>query len=167
MDFEKIFKWLNIVTYGALVLAGLGLILLVVGLIASMIELDVVGVLFIAGAIFAVVYFYPEKAKYQRIKKAKEVILSKKCVTENELAIALSVTEKIARECIDICFRKGCVPGYIRKGQKIYHHEKYAEESSMAGKVIVAIDCHNCGANFKGVSGEPSQCPYCGSYINA
>jgi predicted Zn-ribbon and HTH transcriptional regulator len=58
------------------------------------------------------------------------------------------------------------VPGYIRKGQKIYHHEEYAEESSRAGKVIVAVDCPNCGANFKGVSGEPSQCPYCGSYIN-
>jgi hypothetical protein len=166
MNFEKIFAKIKFCVYTAMALAGLGFILLVIGLIAKSVLLDVFGILFILGGGALFIYVYPEQAKYSKIKKARDYILSQVCVTEVQLANQLSTTETKARGLIDFCFRKGCLPGYIRKGQKIYHHEEYAEEKAKAGKEIVAVDCPNCGANFKAVKGEPGECPYCGSYIN-
>lgn len=166
MNFERIFARIKFCMYTALVLAGIGFIMLIVGLIAKSVVLDIFGILFMLGGGALFVYVYPEEAKYAKIKKARDYILEQKCVTEAQLASHLSTTETKARGLIDVCFRKGCVPGYIRKGQKIYHHEEYAQEKEKAGKTIVAVNCPNCGANFKAVSGEPGECPYCGSYIN-
>lgn len=166
MDFDKIFAKIKFFTYTAMAIAGLGALLLLIGIIAQSIGLDIIGILSIIGGIGLFFYVYPEQAKYSKIKKARDYILSQKIISESELAAALSVRESEARCLMDVCFRKNCIPGYIRKGQKIYHQTEYAKEKQNAGKTIIAIDCPNCGANFKGVGGEPNECPYCGSFVN-
>lgn len=166
MDLDKKISLVKIVTYGALGVAGLGFIFLIIGIIAGVILLDAAGVVLLVGGIAFAIYEYPDVAKYNKIKLARNEILNAKSLTEAQLANKLSVPERKARELIDFCFRKGCVPGYIRKGQKIYFHEEYATESIKEGKTVIAVDCENCGANFKGVSGEPNECPYCRSFIN-
>ena len=167
MSLEKQIAKIKFLTYGALAVAVLGFILLIVGLIASAVVIDVLGVLLMIAGIGIALYIYPEVKKYEKIKCARNEILNAKCLSEIELANKLHVTERKARELIDVCFRKGHVAGYVRKGQKIYHHEEYANESERSGKSGVAIECENCGANFKGVSGEVNECPYCRSFINA
>lgn len=166
MDFQKLFARIKAFLYVSLGAIGLGVLLLIIGIIAKNVVLDIVGVLLAIGGGALFIYEYPDKAKYTKIKKARDVILSKKSVSEYELANALGIKERDARGLIDVCFRKGCVPGYIRKGQTIYHHEEYALEEEKTGKTVVAVDCPNCGANFKGVQGVPNECPYCRSFIN-
>ncbi len=167
MNFEKIFKMIKMLTYVAIAGAGLGVLLLIIGIIASSAGFVVFGLLFIIGGIALFFYVYPETAKYQKIKKARDYILDRDCVTDTELATVLGVTETKARGIIDVCFRKGCVTGYVRKGQKIFNNQYFVSEQEKAGKITVAIDCPNCGANFKGIQGQPNECPYCRSFVNA
>ncbi len=166
MDLEKKISFVKMTLYLALGLAGVGLIVLIVGLIAGAVVADIIGVLLLVLGVALVIYQYPDLAKYTNLKAARDEILGAKSLTEVQLANKMHLTERKARELIDQCFRKGHVPGYIRKGQKIYFHEHYAEESESCGKKVVAVNCENCGANFKGVVGEPNECPYCRSYIN-
>lgn len=167
MNFERIFNMIKILTYVAMVGAGLGVLLLLIGIIAGSVGLIIFGVLFVVGGVALFFYVYPETAKYKKIKRARDFILARRSVSETELALGIGIKETSARGLIDVCFRKGCVPGYIRKGQRIIHHEELAVEERRKGKETVAIDCPNCGANFTGVSGQPNECPYCRSYVNA
>lgn len=164
---DKNFSKLKFLLLTGAVLVVLGFVLLIVGLIAGKVGLDILGAFVLIGGLALALYLLPEAVQSQKILKAKDEILASKSITEYELAKKLSVKERQARELIDICFRKGHVPGYIRRGNKIYFHDEYALESEKQGKTAIAVDCPNCGANFKGVQGEPCECPYCRSFINA
>ena len=68
MNFERIFNMIKILTYVAMVGAGLGVLLLLIGIIAGSVGLIIFGVLFVVGGVALFFYVYPETAKYKKIK---------------------------------------------------------------------------------------------------
>lgn len=166
MKLQKKLKLEKILLRASMVTAIIGIALLIVGIVASLWGLDVLGVfLFLVGVTLAI-YEVPEISNCKKCVSANDIILSRDCISEQELANLLSINEKQARELIDQCFRKGNVDGYVRVGQKVYRQEKYVAEKQAEGKIIKAINCPNCGASIKGVVGEPTECPYCRTYTN-
>lgn len=163
MKLSKILEYQKIFKFCCLGVAGVALILLLIGIIANLWVLTAFGIiLLIAGLLGAYVIWTYEKMNFL-LKDIAYAVTNDKITSVPELASKFSLREAQIRSILQDGFNKGCFDGYIRIGESILLKEDYEKSLNEKDKKNIKTfskQCPHCGANYIATEYEDI-CPYC------
>lgn len=98
-------------------------------------------------------------AHMKSLKRLVFAVVEEHIYTVNGLGRQLSLSEKQVRNCLDECFRKSYIIGYLREGDNLILNEKKEPAQKK-----YAAECPYCGAKFT-YNADNAVCPYCKSPV--
>ncbi|MGM9683269.1 MAG: hypothetical protein ACI3XQ_06700 [Eubacteriales bacterium] len=116
----------------------------------------VLGISFSGSGFYAVPLLWVAYGQKRELRQLVYAIEKQDLCTVARLASHMNMSEKKVRSCLDICFSKGYLPGFIRDGDTL---SRVTVDHS-AG--LHSVECPCCAARFE-FSGPSGRCPYCGT----
>ena len=167
MQISKLLRLQKVLTYILLGTIGLGAILLIIGLIANLLALDVIGVLLVLGGVIGVSYLWSYEKDELLLNNIVKDVKENGVNTIEKLAKKHSVERSKIRDFVQKAINKGMLEGYVRVGESVVLEAEYKKsvervsEEKTSHKTF-SKKCPNCGAIYVATS-EVDVCPYCAS----
>ena len=167
MQTSKLLRFQKVLTYTLLGIIALGAIMLIIGIIAGLWALDVIGVLFVLGGVIGVSYLWSYEKDEILYNKVVKDVKENGVNTIEELATKNSIERSKVRDLIQKAINKGMLAGYVRVGEAVVLEEEYRKSVSKKSEEKTSSKtfskkCPNCGAIYVATS-EVDVCPYCAS----
>lgn len=156
--------------YACLIGAGVGLLLVLIALIASLWGMFAIGIIVLLGGFFGAWAIWSFEKENAQIYKIHIVVTKEGKSSMQDIAKAISVQTYEVRTLVDKCMKKGLLDGYKRVGDSVVSEAKAEEvvqgEDEQEKPVIKTYSkqCPHCGANYI-ASDETDICPYCSSGV--
>ena len=163
---EKKTALINNLMYVALGVTGLGLLLLLIGCIASSVVSILLGILFILGGGAFALWMLYYLVDLKRTLKLYRIVLDRKKKIIGEIAKECDMQKLDVRQQIDRLIREGDLVDYMRIGEAVVLKTEYEANLDSEKNPGVAVKCSSCGASFL-LAGDTGVCPYCQTYVNA
>lgn len=163
---EKRTKLFTNLLYVTLGVAGFGLLLLLIGLIARSIIAILLSILFIIGGGALSIFVLYWLVDYKRTFRLYSSVVERKKKTIEQISKDCDMAKLDVRQQVDRLIREGDLEGYVRIGEAVVLQEEYEANLNDAEKRGVAVKCSSCGASFLQEK-ESDACPYCGNYVVA
>ena len=163
---EKKTALINNLMYVALGVAGLGLLLFLIGCIAGSVGSILLGILFILGGGAFALWMLYYLVDLKRTLKLFRTVLDGKKKTISQIAKECDMQKLDVRQQVDQLIREGDLEDYMRIGEAVVLKTEYEANLDAEKNPGVAVKCSSCGASFL-LSGETGACPYCQTFVNA
>lgn len=156
----KFFKTYLIVSFVALAIA---VVLVIVGVLFNVLLALLGGLIFVGGIAGLASSLYMS-LYWRSIKKVCVAIKVKKLEDTESIAKDIKKDLPSTRNIIRDCFFKKYLEEYVQNGEKVLL--KKVQTESKHEKIVIAVNCPHCGANFEAEKGKIGTCPYCEAKIN-